>query len=112
MESVRRHEVAILKYALDMLREIPGLTVYGPTRADRRGGVISFNVGDIHPHDLATLLDMEGIATRSGHHCAQPLMRWLDVAATSRASFSVYNANDDIDALCAGIRKAREVFKI
>ena len=112
MESVRRHEVALLKYALDMLREIPGLTVYGPTRADRRGGVISFNVGDIHPHDLATLLDMEGIATRSGHHCAQPLMRWLDVAATSRASFSVYNANDDVNALCAGIRKAREVFKI
>ncbi len=112
MERVRRHEVYLVKYALHALAKIKDLKVYGPTRTDRRGGVLAFNVGDIHPHDLATLLDMEGIAIRSGQHCAQPLMRWLDVTATSRASFYVYNTLDDVDALVEGIQRARGVFKL
>ena len=112
MENVRRHEVKLLKYALESLSRIKDMNVYGPRRPEQRGGVISFNVGDIHPHDLATILDEEGIAIRSGHHCAQPLMRWLDVSATSRASFYVYNSYDDVDALCQGIEKARSVFRL
>lgn len=112
MENVRRHEVKLLKYALESLSRIKDMNVYGPRRPEQRGGVIPFNVGDIHPHDLATILDEEGIAIRSGHHCAQPLMRWLDVSATSRASFYVYNSYDDVDALCQGIEKARSVFRL
>jgi cysteine desulfurase/selenocysteine lyase len=112
MENVRRHEVEIVKYALDALGKVDDVKVYGPPRAEQRGGVVSFNVGDIHPHDLATILDGEGIAVRSGHHCAQPLMRWLDVSATTRASFFLYNSYDDADALCRGIEKARGIFKL
>jgi cysteine desulfurase/selenocysteine lyase len=112
MANVRSHEAKLLRYALDSLRRFKDVRVYGPTRTDRRGGIVSFNVGDIHPHDLATILDTEGVAIRSGHHCAQPLMQWLDVPATSRASFYVYNSYDDVDALCRGIQKAREVFKL
>ncbi|MDV3293423.1 MAG: cysteine desulfurase [Nitrososphaerales archaeon] len=112
MEKVREHEVQLLKYAMEVLPKVPGFKAYGPTRPDQRGGVISFNLADIHSHDLATILDEEGIAIRSGHHCAQPLMRWLDVAATSRASFHVYNSFDDIDALRSGLEKARKVFKL
>ena len=74
--------------------------------------MISFNFADVHPHDLATILDEEGIAIRSGHHCAQPLMKWLDVSATSRASFHVYNSYDDVDALMAGLEKAGSILKI
>lgn len=112
MDKVREHEERLLKYSLEALASVSGVSVYGPKEVERRGGVISFNLADVHPHDLATILDDEGIAIRSGHHCAQPLMRWLDVAATSRASFHVYNSYDDIDALVAGLAKAREVFKV
>lgn len=112
MGNVRKHEVMLVKYALEALKKIKDVKVYGPPRPVDRGGVISFNIGDIHPHDLATILDSEGIAIRSGHHCAQPLMRWLDVPATSRASFYIYNSYDDVDALCRGIEKARGVFKL
>lgn len=112
MENVRRHEVELTRYALEALGKFKDLKVYGPARPENRGGVVSFNVGDIHPHDLATILDLEGIAIRSGHHCAQPLMHWLDVPATSRASFYVYNSYDDVDALSRGIEKARGVFKL
>jgi cysteine desulfurase/selenocysteine lyase len=112
MEKVREHEVSLLGYALETLGEVKGFHQYGPLDLKRRAGVISFNFADVHPHDLATVLDEEGIAIRSGHHCAQPLMRWLDVAATSRASFYVYNSYDDVDALKAGLGKAGEVFKI
>ena len=112
MDKVRDHEVRLLKYALGNLTKVKGFRAYGPSDTGRRGGVISFNVGDIHPHDLATILDEEGIAIRSGHHCAQPLMRWLDVAATSRASFHVYNSYDDIDALKAGLERAGAIFKL
>jgi cysteine desulfurase / selenocysteine lyase len=112
MDKVREHEVLLLRYALDSLSNVKGFQQYGPTDTAKRGGVISFNLGDVHPHDLATILDEEGIAIRSGHHCAQPLMRWLDVSATSRASFHVYNSYDDVDALKAGLEKAGSIFKL
>ncbi len=112
MEKVRDHEVQLLRYAMEVLEKVEGFKMYGPMRPEQRGGVVSFNLADVHPHDLATILDEEGIAIRSGHHCAQPLMRWLDVVATSRASFHVYNSYDDIDALRSGLEKARKVFKL
>ena len=112
MEKVREHEANLLSYALQSLSTVKGFHPYGPTDPAERGGVVSFNLGDVHPHDLATILDEEGIAIRSGHHCAQPLMRWLDVAATSRASFHVYNSYDDVDALKAGLEKAGSIFKL
>lgn len=112
MDKVREHEVRLVEYALETLAKVKGFHQFGPSDPRRKGGVISFNLADIHPHDLATILDEEGIAIRSGHHCAQPLMRWLDVAATSRASFYVYNSYDDIDALKAGLEKAGVIFKI
>ncbi len=112
MDRVRKHEIGILRYALESLSKVDGFRPYGPEDTDRRAGVVSFNLADVHPHDLATILDEEGIAIRSGHHCAQLLMRWLDVPATSRASFYVYNSYDDIDALAAGLKKARSIFKL
>ncbi len=112
MERVRKHELDLLKYALDTLPKVKGFQYYGPKDVTRRGGVVSFNLADVHPHDLATILDEEGVEIRSGHHCAQLLMRWLDVSATSRASFYVYNSYDDIDALGAGLEKARSIFKL
>jgi cysteine desulfurase / selenocysteine lyase len=112
MEKVREHEIRLLDYALQSLSEVRGFKAYGPEDSRRRGGVLSFNFADVHPHDLATILDEEGVAIRSGHHCAQPLMRWLEVAATSRASFHVYNSYDDIDALKAGLMKAGAIFKV
>jgi cysteine desulfurase/selenocysteine lyase len=111
MENVRRHEVEITGYALERLATIPDLTVYGPTDVQQRGGAISFELGDIHAHDLATILDEEkGIAVRAGHHCAKPLMRYLGVPATARASFYVYTVPSDIDALIDGLLLARRVF--
>jgi len=112
MDKVREHEVRLLDYALQSLAEVKGFRQYGPLDPKKRAGVISFNFADVHPHDLATILDEEGIAIRSGHHCAQPLMRWLDVTATSRASFHVYNSYDDVDALKAGLKKAGGIFKV
>ncbi len=112
MGRVRDHEMKLLDYAIKELTAVKGFKLYGPENVRVRAGVVSFNYADVHPHDLATILDEEGIAIRSGHHCAQPLMRWLDVAATSRASFHVYNSYDDIDALKAGILKAGGIFKI
>jgi len=112
MDKVRKHEVLLLQYALDALSKVKGFHPYGPEDLRERGGVISFNLADVHPHDLATILDEEGVAIRSGHHCAQLLMRWLDVAATSRASFQVYNSFDDVDALKAGLEKAGRIFKL
>ena len=112
MGKVRDHEMLLLAYAFETLSKVKGFHSYGNQDPSRRGGVISFNLADVHPHDLATILDEEGIAIRSGHHCAQPLMRWLDVAATSRASFHVYNSYDDVDALKAGLEKAGAIFKL
>jgi cysteine desulfurase/selenocysteine lyase len=109
MDRVRSHERALMSAAQERLAAIEGLHIYGPP-ASERSGVLSFTLGDVHPHDLATILDGEGVCIRAGHHCAQPLMRRLDVPATARASFYVYNDENDIDALVAGIHKAREIF--
>ncbi len=112
MDKVREHEIEITKYALDKLSQVKGVKIYGPMNAAKRGGVISFNLGDIHPHDLATIIDEDGIAIRSGHHCAQVLMERLDVSATSRASFYIYNTKDEVDAFIKSLYRAKELFKI
>ncbi len=112
MDEVRRHEVEVTGYALSRLAEIPELNVYGPQDTSSRGGTVSFTLADIHPHDLATILDQQGIAIRAGHHCARPLMRALDVPATARASFYVYNTTEDVDALVAGLHEARRIFGV
>ncbi|MFY9587930.1 MAG: cysteine desulfurase [Actinomycetota bacterium] len=110
MDDVRQHEIDIVGYALEQLQTVEGLTIYGPTKAEERGGVVSFWLEDVHPHDLATIVDTEGVAVRAGHHCAQVLMRRLGVPATSRASFYVYNTHEDVDALVAAIGTAKERF--
>ena len=110
LEAIERHEHLLAGYALDLLGEIPGLTLYGPP-ADRRAGIVSFNIEGIHPHDVAQILDLDAIAIRAAHHCCQPLMRRLDVAATNRASFYLYNTIDDVDRLAAGIRHVIEVHR-
>jgi cysteine desulfurase/selenocysteine lyase len=109
MDRVASHERALMSTAQKRLEGIEGIRIYGPP-ASERSGVLSFTLGDVHPHDLATILDGEGVCIRAGHHCAQPLMRRLDVIATARASFYVYNDESDIDALVAGILKAKEIF--
>jgi len=109
MDRVLEHERSLMSLAQERLTAIEGLHIYGPAPAER-SGVVSFTMNDVHPHDLATILDGEGVCIRAGHHCAQPLMRRLDVPATARASFYVYNDESDIDALVAGIIKAREIF--
>ena len=109
LDAVEQHEHELAAYALDRLGEIPGITVYGPP-AERRAGIVSFNVEGIHPHDVAQVLDLEGVAIRAGHHCCQPLMQKLGVAATNRASFYLYTLQDEIDRLLAGLHKARKVF--
>jgi len=112
MESVRAHERDLTAYALERLPDIEGITLFGPLDADRRGGVVSFAIEGIHPHDIAELCDREGVCIRAGHHCAQPLMRQLGVAATARASFHVYNSREDVDKLIDALGKAREVFEL
>ena len=109
MENVWAHDRALLEYALERLDEVPDLRLYGPRGADR-GGVIAFNLGRLHPHDLATALDERGVAVRTGHHCAQPLHRRLGVAATARASFYVYNTPSDVDRLVEALLEARKFF--
>jgi cysteine desulfurase / selenocysteine lyase len=109
MEAVRQHEVEIASYALERLRDA-GATIYGPSDPAERGAVISFNIEGVHPHDLATILDQEGICIRAGHHCAQPLMRRLGVPATSRASFYVYNTREEVDLLVDALDGARGWF--
>ena len=112
MEKIREHEMEITSYALEKLAEVPGIKVYGTDQMQWRGGVISFNFSDVHPHDVAQIMDSEGIAIRSGHHCAQVLMEKLDVAATSRASFYIYNTKEDVDSLIAALYKVAKVFKL
>jgi cysteine desulfurase/selenocysteine lyase len=113
MDDVRAHEIEITRYALERLAEVPDLKVYGPADLDSRGGAVSFELADIHAHDLATILDEEqGVAVRAGHHCAKPLMRRLDVASTARASFYIYNVPSDVDALVSGLMRARQIFGV
>ena len=111
MPNVSAHEHQLTQYALTLLEDMDGVRVFGPPDATDRGGVISFYVGDVHPHDVGTLLDAEGIAVRAGHHCAQPLMRKLGVAATARASFYLYNTAAEVDCLVAGIERAKAFFE-
>ncbi len=110
MENVRTHERTLVDYALEKLQDVQGISIYGPKDPEIHGGSISFTLPDIHPHDLATLIDREGIAVRAGHHCTQPLMDRLGVPATTRASFYIYNRPDEVDQLVAGIQKAQKVF--
>ena len=112
MDNVRQHEIELTKYAIDEFSKIPGLQIYGTKDITKRGGVISFNFADVHPHDVAQIIDGEGIALRSGHHCAQVLMERLNVAATSRASFYIYNTKADVDALINSLKIVAKVFKL
>ncbi|MBB5173520.1 cysteine desulfurase [Texcoconibacillus texcoconensis] len=107
LDRIEEHEKAIANYALQRLDEVDGVDVYGPRE---RAGLVTFNCHDVHPHDVATVLDSEGVAVRAGHHCAQPLMRWLDVTATARASFYLYNTEEDVDAFVEALLKAKEYF--
>jgi cysteine desulfurase/selenocysteine lyase len=110
MERVRAHERSLTAYMLERLAEVPGLRVVGPPSAERRGGLASFTIEGIHPHDVAELCDRGGVCIRAGHHCAQPLMRCLGVSATARASVGVYNDASDVDALLDALQAGREVF--
>lgn len=110
MDNVTVHERKLVEYALPKLKQVPGLTVYGPERIEDRGGLITFNIDDVHPHDLATVLNDQAVAIRAGHHCAQPIMQWLGVPATARASFYVYNTEADVDRLVAALHVAKEFF--
>src|SRR5208282_5432132 len=108
MENIAAHERELLEYATDAVSAVPGVRLIGT--AEERAGVLSFVIEGVHPHDLGTILDREGIAIRTGHHCAQPVMERFGVPATARASFAVYNCKEEVDALVNGIRAAREVF--
>ncbi|HEX9612900.1 MAG TPA: cysteine desulfurase, partial [Candidatus Bathyarchaeia archaeon] len=112
LRNVRDHDREITKYALDALGGVKSLKVYGPTDPETRGGVVSFNLADVHAHDMASMLDEDGIAVRSGHHCAQPLMERLGVASTTRASVYLYNTEEEIDRLVDSVERAGRVFKI
>ena len=107
MDNILAHEKTLADYAMESMQTIEGLTIYGP---ENRAALVTFNLADVHPHDSATVLDSFGIAVRAGHHCAQPLMRWLDVTATARASFYLYNTKEDIDHLVDGLLKTKEYF--
>lgn len=110
IENIAKHEHELVGYAIEKMSEIDGLTIYGPLDPNKRCGLVTFNLDDVHPHDLATVLDMRGIAIRAGHHCAQPLMKWLGATATARASFYLYNTKEDIDVFVEGLRYAKEYF--
>lgn len=106
-DNILKHEQRLANYAMEKMGAIEGLTIFGPKE---RAGLVTFNIDDVHPHDTATVLDQQGIAVRAGHHCAQPLMKWLEVTATARASFYLYNTEEDIDRLAQGLLKAKEYF--
>ncbi|WP_066386850.1 cysteine desulfurase [Neobacillus mesonae] len=110
LDNIAEHEHKLAAYALDKLSSVEGISIYGPHDGAKRAGLVTFNIADVHPHDVATVLDAEGIAVRAGHHCAQPLMRWLKQSATARASFYLYNNEEDIDKLVEGLVKTKEYF--
>lgn len=110
LEHIAEHEHKLAAYAMEKMSTIEGITIFGPQDPAKRAGLVTFNINDVHPHDVATVLDAEGIAVRAGHHCAQPLMRWLKQSATARASFYLYNTEEDIDKLVAGLIKTKEYF--
>ncbi|MGS4114554.1 cysteine desulfurase [Staphylococcus pseudintermedius] len=108
-DAIHEHEEALTTYAYEQMSQIEGIDIYGPSK-DKRAGIITFNLKDVHPHDVATALDTEGVAVRAGHHCAQPLMKWLNVSSTARASFYIYNTKEDIDQLVEGLKQTKEFF--
>ncbi|MFC5402178.1 cysteine desulfurase [Cohnella soli] len=108
LDHIHNHEIKLTRYAMERLSAIEGLTIYGPR--EERVGLVTFNLGDVHPHDVATVLDTNGVAVRAGHHCAQPLMKWLKVSATARASFYLYNTEHDVDRLAESLVKTKEFF--
>lgn len=110
LENIEAHEHKLAAYAMEKLSRIEGMNIYGPKDPGLRAGVVTFNIDDVHPHDVATVLDAEGIAVRAGHHCAQPLMKWLKATATARASFYLYNTEEEIDKLVEGLIKTKEYF--
>lgn len=112
MNNVRQHEKEITKYALGKMQNIGKIKIYGPLDVNKKGGVISFNVGDIHSHDLASILNDDGIAIRTGHHCAMPLMKRLGASATARVSFYIYNGKDEIDIFVNSLERAKKVFRL
>ena len=112
MDKVRQHEIDITSYAIKAVTDVKGVTLYGPHNPNHRGGVVSFNISDIHPHDLATIMNEQGVAIRSGHHCAQILMERLNVSATSRTSFYIYNTKEEVDIFINALNYARRLFRI
>ncbi len=110
MDAIRAHERELIAYALERLAEVPSVTLYGPTDPDWRGGVATFNLGEVHPHDVASVLDAEGIAIRAGHHCAMPLHQKFGLTATSRASFYIYSLPEEIDRLVEALYKAKSIY--
>ncbi len=110
MDAIAAHERDLLEYALERVGAIPGIRIFGPESVDERSAVVSFTLGDAHPHDISTILDTEGIAVRAGHHCAQLVMKHFGVSATARASFYLYNTTDDIDRLVEGLEQVRSIF--
>ena len=112
MDNVRDHEIELTAYALEKMKNVKGLTIYGPKDPQKASGVISFNFNDVHPHDVATIIDKNGVAIRSGHHCAQVLMEKLNVAATNRASFYIYTTKEEVDVLINSLEDVARVFKL
>jgi len=109
LDRIHQHEQAIIAYALERLEEVPGVTVLGP-KAERKGGVAAFTLAGVHPHDIAQILDTDGIAVRAGHHCAMPLHDRFQIPATARASFYLYNTTEEVDKLINGLYKVKELF--
>jgi Selenocysteine lyase len=109
LEAIEEHEQELAAQAIEALADVPGIKLYGPP-PDRRAGIVSFNLEGVHPHDVAQVLDMDGVAIRAGHHCCQPLMAKLGVAATNRASFYLYSLPEEVDRLAEGVHKARKLF--
>jgi cysteine desulfurase/selenocysteine lyase len=112
MDKIREHEKTLTEYALKKLSRVRGLTVYGPLDINKRGGIIAFNIANIHPHDLASMLDNDGIAIRAGHHCAMPLHERLGIKASARISFYTYNSIKDIDKLVVSLQKIKRLLKV
>ncbi|MBM7648570.1 cysteine desulfurase/selenocysteine lyase [Bacillus ectoiniformans] len=110
LDEIEKYEHQLAGYAIEQMSTVNGMQIYGPRSGEERAGLVTFNLDDVHSHDVATVLDAEGIAVRAGHHCAQPLMKWLEVSATARASFYVYNTEEDIDKLVKALVKTKEYF--
>ena len=110
MENVRAHEIEMAAIAMDRLRKLNGLEIYGPRDPQKRGAAIAFNLEGVHPHDVGTVLDRFGVAIRAGHHCAQPLMAHLGLTATCRASFGLYNTTEEVDVLVEALETCHELF--